>query len=110
MLLGVVSFVGMGVTLSSLAPDQESATMMNFLLQFPIMFLSGVVFPIQQLPSWLQYIGKTLPLYYAADALRRVIILGANVAQIASDVLMVILYSVVTPGSSMPVFGKAMTR
>jgi len=110
MFLSVISFVGVGIVMSSLAPDQESATMMNFLLQFPMMFLSGIIFPIQQLPNWLQYIGKVLPLYYAGDALRKVIILSASPAQIAPDILILILYSVVTLGMGMPVFRKAMTR
>jgi ABC-2 type transport system permease protein len=110
MFLSVSSFVGMGIVMSAVAQDQESATMMNFLLQFPMMFLSGIIFPIQQLPNWLQYIGKALPLYYAGDALRKVVILNASPAQIAPDILILIVYSVVTLAMGMPLFRKAMTR
>jgi ABC-type multidrug transport system permease subunit len=48
---------------TSIAPEQETAMMMMTLLQFPMMFLSGILFPIDQLPNWLQWVGKMLPLY-----------------------------------------------
>lgn len=110
MLLGVISFVGVGVVMTSLAADQETATMMSFLLQFPMMFLSGVIFPIQQLPGWLQYIGKILPLYYAADALRKVMILNASLAAIMPDIVILIVYMVLTMTAAIPLFEKAMKR
>jgi ABC-2 type transport system permease protein len=41
MVLGVASFIGVGIIMTSLAPEQETAQMMTTLLQFPMMFLSG---------------------------------------------------------------------
>jgi ABC-2 type transport system permease protein len=110
MLLGVASFSGIGIIATSIAPEQETAMMMMMLLQFPMMFLSGVLFPIDQFPGWLQWVGKALPLYYAADALRKVIVLSATFNQIFSDVLMLVVYSLVTLGIAIPIFRKAMTR
>jgi ABC-2 type transport system permease protein len=110
MLLGVASFVGVGIIVTSMAAEQETAQMMMMLLQFPMMFLCGIVFPIEQLPSWLQTIGKLLPLYYAASALRKIIVLNASFNNIISDITVLILYSVVTIGIAMPIFRRAMTR
>ena len=110
MLLGVASFAGIGIIATSIAPEQETATMMMLLLQFPMMFLSGILFPMDQLPGWLQWIGKALPLYYAADALRKIIVLNASLNQIFPDALVLVLYSVITLGIAIPVFRKAMTR
>jgi ABC-2 type transport system permease protein len=110
MLLGVASFAGIGIIATSIAPEQETATMMMLLLQFPMMFLSGILFPMDQLPGWLQWFGKALPLYYAADALRKVIVLSANLNQILTDVVVLVLYSVTTLGIAIPIFRKAMTR
>jgi ABC-2 type transport system permease protein len=110
MLLGVASFSGIGLIVTSLAPEQETAQMMMVLLQFPMMFLSGLLFPMEQLPGWLQYVGKALPLYYAADALRKVIVLSANLSQIFPNVVVLIVYSLATLGVAIPVFNKAMTR
>jgi ABC-2 type transport system permease protein len=84
--------------------------MMTMLLQFPMMFISGILFPIDQLPGWLQYVGKALPLYYAADALRKVIILNASLAAIMPDVIILIVYTFITMTIAMPLFERAMKR
>ncbi|HXZ89446.1 MAG TPA: ABC transporter permease [Candidatus Dormibacteraeota bacterium] len=110
MVLGVGSFIGVGIIMTTLAPEQETAQMMTALLQFPMMFLSGILFPINQLPVPVQYIGKAFPLYYAADALRKVVILNANIGIIMPDLLVLLAYSVVTMGIAVPIFNRAMSR
>ncbi len=110
MVLGTASFVGVGIIMTAIAPDQETAQMMTIILQFPMMFISGILFPIDQLPGWLQLIGKALPLYYAADALRKVIILNATLAAIMPDVLILIVYTFLTMTAAIPLFEKAMRR
>ena len=110
MLLGVASFVGVGIILTSVAPEQETAQMMVMLLQFPMMFLSGILFPISQLPGWMQWIGKALPLYYAADALRRVVILNAGLDVIGTDLIVLIAYALATMAAAIPIFERAMMR
>jgi ABC-2 type transport system permease protein len=110
MVLGVASFIGVGIIMTSLAPGQETAQMMTTLLQFPMMFLSGILFPINQLPVAVQYIRKAFPLYYAADALGKVVILNANVNIIMPDLLVLLAYSVVTMAIAVPIFNKAMSR
>ncbi len=110
MVLGVASFIGVGIIMTSLAPEQETAQMMTTLLQFPMMFLSGILFPINQLPVPVQYIGKAFPLYYAADALRKVVILNASVRVIMPDLLVLLAYSIVTMTIAVPIFNRAMAR
>jgi len=110
MVLGTASFVGVGIIMTAVAPDQETAQMMTVLLQFPMMFISGILFPIDQLPGWMQYVGKAMPLYYAADALRKVIILNASLAAIMPDVLILIAYTFLTMTIAIPLFDKAMRR
>ena len=84
--------------------------MMTIILQFPMMFISGILFPINQLPGWMQYIGKALPLYYAADALRKVIILNASLSAIVPDILILIAYMFLTMIAAIPLFETAMRR
>jgi ABC-2 type transport system permease protein len=110
LLLGTASFVGVGIILTAMAPDQETAQMMTIILQFPMMFISGILFPIDQLPVWLQYIGKALPLYYAADALRKVISLNASLSAIMPDVIILIVYTFLTMTIAIPLFERAMKR
>ena len=110
LLLGVFSFVGLGVVLTSFAKDQETAMMVMMTLMFPMMFLSGVFFPVQQMPWFMQSISKVLPLTYAADALRKVMVLGAGIPQIATELTVLIIFGVVMIAIAVPVFKRAMTR
>jgi ABC-2 type transport system permease protein len=110
LLLGVFSFVGLGVVLTSFAKDQETAMMVMMTLMFPMMFLSGVFFPVQQMPWYMQTISKALPLTYAADALRKVMVLGAGIPEITTELAVLIAFGVVMIAIAVPVFKRAMTR
>jgi ABC-2 type transport system permease protein len=110
LLLGVFAFVGLGVVITSFAKDQETAQMMMTTLMFPMMFLSGVLFPIQQMPWSMQIISKFLPLTYAADALRKVMVLGAGIPAISSELVILIVFGAVMTAIAVPVFRRMMTR
>jgi ABC-2 type transport system permease protein len=79
-------------------------------LMFPMMFLSGVFFPIQQMPWYMQDISKALPLTYASDALRKVMVLGSGVSQISTDLIVLIVFGIVMIAIALPVFKRMMTR
>lgn len=110
MILGISSFIGLGIIVSCAAAQQETAMTLMMLLQIPSMFICNIIFPIEQLPSWLQAMGKALPLYYAADGLRKVIVLNANLSQISLDLTILVLYSIVTLGIAIPTFRRTLTR
>ncbi len=110
LLLGVFSFVGLGIVLTSFSSDQQTATMVMTTLMFPMMFLSGVFFPIQQMPWYMQDISKVLPLTYATDALRKVMVLGAAIPDITTELTILIGFGIVMTAIAVPVFRRAMTR
>ena len=110
LLLGVFSFVGLGVVLTSFAKDQETAVMMMTTIMFPMMFLSGVFFPIEQMPWFMQGIAKFLPLTYVADSLRKVMVLGAGIPALTSELSILIVFGIVMIAIAVPVFKRAMTR
>ena len=110
LLLGVFSFVGLGIVMTSLTSDQQTATMLMTTLMFPMMFLSGVFFPIQQMPWYMQDISKALPLTYATDALRRVMVLGAGIPDISTELMILIGFGIIMTSIAVPVFRRAMTR
>jgi ABC-2 type transport system permease protein len=110
LLLGVFSFVGIGIVITSFAKDQETATMLMMTLMFPMMFLSGVFFPIQQMPWYMQDISKVLPLTYAAQALRKVMVLGAGIPAISTELTVLMVFGVVMTAIAVPVFRRMMTR
>jgi len=110
LLLGVFSFVGLGIVITSFTKDQETAQMLMMTLMFPMMFLSGVFFPIQQMPAFMQTISHFLPLTYAADALRKVMVLGAGIPQISTELIVLTAFGIVMIAIALPVFRKMMTR
>ncbi len=110
LLLGVFSFVGLGIALTSLAKDQETATMIMMTIMFPMMFLSGIFFPVKMMPGFMQTISSFLPLTYASDAMRKVMVLGAGVPQIATDLIILIVFGAVLLAIAVPLFKKMMTR
>lgn len=110
LLLGVFSFVGLGIVITSFTKDQETAQMLMMTLMFPMMFLSGVFFPIQQMPWYMQTISQFLPLTYASSALRKVMVLGAGIPQIANELIILIVFGIVMIAIALPVFKRMMTR
>lgn len=110
LLLGVFSFVGLGIVITSFTKDQETAQMLMMTLMFPMMFLSGVFFPIQQMPWYMQTISQFLPLTYASNALRKVMVLGAGIPQISTELLVLVGFGVVMIAIALPVFRRMMTR
>jgi ABC-2 type transport system permease protein len=109
-LLTVYSFVGLGILITSFSDREETATMVMMTLMFPMMFLSGVFFPIQQMPDYMQVVAKFLPLTYATTALRKVMVLGADVSAIWFELTVLLAFGTVLLAIAVPVFKKAMTR
>lgn len=68
--LAVFAFVGVGMILTRVAKDAESATAAANFIMFPMMFLSGTFFPLDMMPWFLQKCAKVLPLYYVNEGLR----------------------------------------
>ena len=110
LLLTVFSFVGLGILITSFTGREETATMVMMTLMFPMMFLSGVFFPIQQMPSFMQDIAHLLPLTYAAGALRKVMVLGAGLDAVATEVVILLGFGIVLLAIAVPMFKKAMSR
>jgi len=60
-----------GLMLAARMDQVESFQVVMQLFVFPMFFLSGAVFPLGDLPRWLDILTKIDPLTYAVDAIRR---------------------------------------
>ena len=109
MLLSVFSFVGLGILITSFTSTEETANMVMMSFMFPMMFLSGVFFPLQQMPQFMQIIARFLPLTYAVTALRRVVVLGAGVPSIATDIVILFGFGIVLLSVALVMFERAVT-
>jgi len=110
LLLGIFSFIGIGIMAISMSGDQASSTMIVNLLMFPMMFLGGVFYPIQQMPWFMQTISQFIPLTYAADAMRKIMLLNAGIGDVMTQILILVAFGVVTMAIAVPLFRKSMTR
>jgi ABC-2 type transport system permease protein len=79
---GGVLFVTMGLAISGVARTEEVAAPVTNLISLPMMFLSGVFFPLDALPGVLTAVTQFLPLTYLADAMRAVVTDGAGITEI----------------------------
>lgn len=108
--LTVFSFVGLGILITSFTDKEETATMVMMSLMFPMMFLSGVFFPIQQMPPIMQTIAYAMPLTYATTAMRKVMVLGAGFGAVWLEVAVLFGFGLVLLAVAVPMFKRAMTR
>lgn len=86
-LLGAITFIAMGYVIASYAKTEDSANALTSIVQFPLMFLSGIFFPIEIMPDFLKPVATVMPLTYLGDALRQVMVGGAPFAPLGVDVL-----------------------
>ena len=108
--LGVFSFIGLGILFTSLTEDQKTGTMIVNLLMFPMMFVSGIMFPVEQMPWFMQWLSAIMPVTYAADAMRKVMILNAGLQDVLPQIAILLVFGAVTMAIAIPVFRKSMTK
>lgn len=84
---GAITFISIGYVIASFAKTEESANSLTSVVQFPLMFLSGIFFPIDFMPDFLQPVAAVMPLTYLGDALRQVMVGGAPYAPLPIDAL-----------------------
>lgn len=76
--LDVFAFVGIGMILTRVAREAESAGAAANAIMFPMMFLSGTFFAVEMMPKFLQTFSRILPLYYVNEGLRASMIFEDN--------------------------------
>ena len=69
---GAFCFASLGVLMSAYPPTDVPATimMLSSLIKFPLVFISGIFIPIEQLPDWGRIISSFSPLTYFTDLAR----------------------------------------
>ncbi len=93
-ILGTIVFLAFGFAIAGWAKDENQAAPVANLVSFPMLFLSGVFFPRDGLPVWLQKVTGILPLTYLADAMRSVSTQGATLWQVRGDILGLLIWGI----------------
>ena len=68
--LSTGAFFAVGYMVASISPTVRVASVVGMVLFFPQIFLSGVMYPVQQMPAWMQQISQALPMTYAVELLQ----------------------------------------
>jgi ABC-2 type transport system permease protein len=98
--IGALTFVSIGYVIASFARTEEAANGMTSIVQFPLMFLSGIFFPLEIMPHWLRSVATFMPLTYLGDALRQVMVGGAPFVPLGVDIAVLAGWLVVCLGIS----------
>jgi ABC-2 type transport system permease protein len=117
MFLVACALSAMGILLASRIKSMEAHQAVMQLLMFPMVFLSGVFFPVNNLPAWMNVLVKINPATYGVDPIRR-LVLGAEAASelgvtvfghtmsIGEDLMVVAAFGVVMVVLAMWSFGS----
>jgi ABC-2 type transport system permease protein len=84
--LGTLTFISIGYFVVSRAKTTEGAMPIIQLVQFPMLFLSGIFFPIDVMPAFMRPVVQMMPLTYLGDAFRQVMVGGTPLYPLAVDV------------------------
>lgn len=67
-----IALSGLGILVASFMQSQQGFQVLVQVLIFPLIFLAGVFFPVNNVPDWLAVVSKVNPLTYGVDAIRQV--------------------------------------
>ena len=93
--LEVFAFAGIGMMLTRVAKEAESAVAAANVIMFPMMFLSGTFFPLEMMPGFLQTFARILPLYYVNEGLRASMVFVDNTTALRCSAVIGVFATVV---------------
>jgi ABC-2 type transport system permease protein len=96
LLLGSVSLIGLG-TVSAILPMlfTERGAQMAYIIRAVMLLVSGVYYPVEVLPNWLQAVAKVTPTTYMLDGLRKSIQLNYSFSKLLPDIWPLLVCGVV---------------
>jgi len=92
LVIAVSSFscIGMGLVLAAFARQVAGAVLLCVLVSFPLMFLTGAIFPLSEMPAVMRGVAHAVPLTYTIKALSGVMLRGQGAASVAGELLVLL--------------------
>ena len=94
MLLTVVA-VNLGIFVSTFARNEFQVVQFIPIILAPQIFLSGVILPVEQMPSYFQAIARVLPLRYAIDGLRGIMLEGRGLGDVDLELAVLSAFAII---------------
>lgn len=104
--LFIMALLALGALISTLSETQLQANFMAVFVIVPSVLMSGFVFPIEAMPTWLQPVAWSLPMTYFVEASRGLTLKGTAVVHLARDFLALASFAVVLGVLSITRFRK----
>ena len=86
-LLFLLTTLGTGLFISSIARSQQEAMFLSFLTMLPGIFLAGFFFPLEAMPGVLQALSYLVPLRYMLIIMRSIILKGVGLPAFTEPVI-----------------------
>lgn len=94
-LLFILVALALGIFISTLVSTQMAAMLVSGIgLMLPTMLLSGIIFPIESMPSILQWISAVVPARWFVEAVKKIMIQGVEVQFVAKELLIIITMAI----------------
>lgn len=90
MFLLAFALTSLGMAVAARMHSMEGFQMIMNFLTLPMFFLSGAIFPLKNLPSWLDFLVKLNPLSYGVDFFRQVLRTGLSRYPLGLDLLVIL--------------------
>jgi len=81
----IIGAVNLGIFISTFARNEFQMVQFIPLIILPQVFLCGVLWPVEQMPNYLQWLSTVLPLTYAVDGLRNIMLNGQNLMDVGFE-------------------------
>ena len=93
--LFLLSSLGIGLLISTIAQTQQEAFLLTFLTLLPSVFLSGFIYPIAAMPQALQLVSGVVPLTYFLVVVRGIVLKGVGVSALTSQIVALAIFGTV---------------
>lgn len=94
--LFTLASIGIGLSISALSANMQQAMQYTFVLLMPMVLLSGLTTPIENMPTAIQYLTSVNPLRYAIHMVQRVYLEGVGLGTVIGDIIPLIIIAVLT--------------
>jgi len=104
-LLYILVSLTLGIFISTVVSTQEVAIIIaGIVLMLPTMMLSGMLFPIQSMPQWLQWLSACLPPTWYIDCVKGIMISGLSITLCLKQVVILLGFEVLFASLSLLTF------
>ncbi|HLO02198.1 MAG TPA: ABC transporter permease, partial [Symbiobacteriaceae bacterium] len=93
-LLFLVTTLGLGLLVSTVAQNQQQAMQMALLVILPQILVSGLIFPLESMPKAIQYVSYLLPFTHFVPITRGIFIKGQEFSLLTTQTGILAVYAV----------------